>query len=233
MAQGRFLLLLNPDTVILQDALTILVEHLEKNPGVGVAGAQLLNADGSVQSSRRRFPSVATAVFESTWLQPYAPGTLLRSYYMEDVADDQVIEVDWLVGACLMVRRETVVDVGLMDEAYFMYSEELDWCRRVRDHGWRINYVPAARIIHHVGKSSDQAVTRRHIDYQRAKLRYFYKFHGPAAGVLLRVVLLVNYFWQLLVELGKYLLGHKRDLRRQRVQAYWQVLRTGLRPAGY
>jgi len=232
-AQGRYLLLLNPDTVVLDDALTKMVAYLEDNPKVGVVGGKLLNPDGSVQSSRRRFPTLATAIFESTWLQPYAPRALLRRYYMNDIPDDQITDVDWLVGACLMVRREAIAQVGLMDEAYFMYSEELDWCRRIRSSGWRIVYIPDARIIHHVGKSSEQAATRRHVDYQRAKLRYFYKFHGPGAGFSLRVVLLLNYCWQILIESGKYLLGHKRELRRQRVQAYWQVLRTGLRPAGY
>lgn len=232
ISRGRHVLLLNPDTVVLDDALQVMMDYLDAHPEVGLVGGQLLNVDGSVQSSRRRFPTLSTAVLESTWLEPYAPRSLLARYTMADAPEDQTTEVDWLVGACLMARREAVAQVGLMDEGYFMYSEELDWCRRFKTAGWRIVYLPEARIIHYVGKSSEQAVTRRHVNFQRAKLRYFYKFHGAAAGRLLRLVLILNYAWQLKLEAVKYLLGHKRALRKQRVGAYWQVLRTGLPPAG-
>jgi hypothetical protein len=231
-SRGRYALLLNPDTVVVGDALPAMVDYLDKHPDVGLVGGQLLNADGSVQSSRRRFPTLATAAFESTWLQPFAPRRLLSRYTMEDVPEDATADVDWLVGACLMARREAIAQVGPMDEGYFMYSEELDWCRRFKEAGWRIVYLPDAQIIHYVGKSSEQAVTRRHVNFQRAKLRYFYKFHGAAAGRLLRLILLLNYAWQLVLEGGKYLVGHRRALRKQRVKAYWQVLGTGLPPAG-
>jgi N-acetylglucosaminyl-diphospho-decaprenol L-rhamnosyltransferase len=232
-ATGRFLLLLNPDTEIISDALSQMVAYLEENEEVGVVGGQLLNSDGTVQSSRRRFPSIATAAFESTWLQPYAPREMIRQYYAEDLPLDDPVEVDWLVGACLMTRREVIDEVGLMDEAYFMYSEELDWCRRIREAGWRIVYLPEAQIIHHVGKSSEQAETERHVNFQRAKLRYFRKYHGRLPTALLRMILLLNYVWQLIIEVGKGLLGNRRSLRWQRARAYLQVLRSGLKPAGY
>jgi GT2 family glycosyltransferase len=231
-SSGRYVLFLNPDTVVLGEAMQVMVRYLEENPAVGAVGGQLLNADGSVQSSRRRFPTLATALFESTWLQPLAPKNVLDRYTMADRADEVITEVDWLVGACLMVRRQAIEQVGLMDEGYFMYSEELDWCRRLKQAGWRIVYLPASQIIHYLGKSSEQAVTSRHINFQRAKLRYFYKFHGQAAGRLLRLVLILSYLWQMKLEVAKYVLGHKRPLRQQRVRAYWQVLGSGLPPAG-
>jgi GT2 family glycosyltransferase len=232
-ACGRHILLLNPDTEVIGDALQQMVHHMDEQADVGAAGGQLLNPDGSVQSSRRRFPTLATGVFESTWLQPFAPRWLLSNYYAEDISDSDRADVDWLVGACLIVRREVVEQVGRMDEAYFMYSEELDWCRRIKTAGWRIVYLPEARFLHHIGKSSEQAITERHINFQRAKLRYFHKFHGRPAAAFLRGVLLLNYAVQLVAEAAKGLLGHKRALRRQRVSAYWRVLRSGLRPAGY
>jgi N-acetylglucosaminyl-diphospho-decaprenol L-rhamnosyltransferase len=232
-ANGRYILLLNPDTVVLHDALTVMLHYLEGHPEIGVVGAQLLNGDGSVQSSRRRFPTLATAFFESTWLEPFAPACLLARYNMADIPADQVADVDWLVGACLMAPRAIAETVGGLDEAYFMYSEELDWCRRVKAAGWRIVYLPTARIVHYVGKSSEQAVVARHINFQRAKLRYFRKYHGRLAAALLRLFLWLTYLWQLVLEGLKGLLGHKRPLRQQRVRAYWAVLRSGLRPAGY
>ena len=114
-----------------------------------------------------------------------------------------------------------------------MYSEELDWCRRIKEAGWRVVYDPAAQVIHYAGQSSDQAVTARHINFQQAKLRYFRKYHGATTTAALRQFLLLSYATQMILEGAKGLAGHKRELRRQRVQAYWDVLRSGLRPAGY
>lgn len=232
-ANGRYILLLNPDTEVEAEALSLMVAYLEQHSNVGVVGPQLLNTDGSVQSSRRRFPTLATAFFESTWLQAVAPAAVLRHYYALDLPDDITAEVDWVKGACLMVRREVITQVGPLDEAYFMYSEELDWCRRIKLAGWRVVYLPTARVIHHEGKSSEQAITARHIHFQRAKLRYFRKYHGRLVAAMLRLFLLWVYGWQLSLETMKGVVGHKRPLRWQRARAYWQVLRSGLRPAGY
>lgn len=137
------------------------------------------------------------------------------------------------MGAALVVRREIVTAVGGMDESYFMYSEELDWCRRIVDAGWEVVYLPTAQIIHYQGKSSEQASTARHINFNRAKLRYFRKYHGRTAAGVLRLVILANFASQLVVEGIKGLFGHRRSLRKQRVASYWAVLRSGLRPAGY
>jgi N-acetylglucosaminyl-diphospho-decaprenol L-rhamnosyltransferase len=231
-AGGRLLLLLNPDTEIVGDALTQMVRYLEAHPGVGALGPKLLYPDGRIQSSRRRFPTVATALFESTWLQPIAPQFLLRRYYVLDRPDDAISQVDWVTGACLMVRREAYQAAGPLDEGYFMYSEEMEWQRRIQAAGWHVVYYPEAEVIHHEGKSSEQVAAERHIYFQRSKLRYFYHYHGRLAGGILRAFLLLSYAWQLVLEAGKGVLGHKRPLRRQRVAAYWQVLRSGLPPAG-
>lgn len=233
VARGRALLLLNPDTEVIGDALATMLSYLDEHPGVGIVGPQLRYPDGRVQSSRRRFPTVATAFLESTWLEPWAPRTVLKRYRVLDRTDDMVTDVDWIVGAALMARREAVEAVGLLDEAYYMYSEDLDWCRRFKDAGWRIVYLPEAQIIHHEGKSSEQAVTARHINFQRAKLRYFRKYHGRAVCALLRAFLILSYTWQIILEGTKGALGHRRQLRWQRVASYWQVLRSGLGPAGY
>ena len=232
-ANGRFILLLNPDTIVHGDALAKMVSYLQQNPTVGVVGPQLLNDDGTVQSSRRRFPTPWTALFESTWLQPYAPQAVLDHFYARDVADGETAVVEWVMGACLMTRREVVSQVGGLDEDYFMYSEELDYCRRIHQAGWQVVYYPEAQVTHLSGKSSEQAVTQRHINFNRAKLRYFRKYHGRFVAGVLRLFLLVSYGWQLTLEAIKGAVGHKRPLRWQRVKAYWMVLRSGLRPAGY
>ena len=229
LARGRYVLLLNPDTELVGDALGTMVAFADEHLDVGVVGPQLLNADGSVQSSRRRFPTLATAFFESTWLQPYAPRRLLERYYVGDQPDDRVQDVEWLMGAALMARREAIEQVGPMDERFFMYSEELDWCRRFREAGWRVVYLPTAQILHHEGKSSEQVLPARHIHFQTSKVRYFRKHHGHVAAEALRLFLLGSYVWQLGLEGTKWLVGHRRSLRAGRVAAYWQVLRSGLR----
>jgi GT2 family glycosyltransferase len=215
------------------DALAKMVAYLEENPQAGVVGPQLLNEDGTVQSSRRRFPTLRTAFFESTWLQPVAPQAVLDEYYVRDVGDGETAVVQWVMGACLMTRQTVVAQVGGLDEAYFMYSEELDYCRRIHEAGWQVVYYPQAQVTHLSGKSSDQAVTRRHINFNRAKLRYFRKYHGRFVAGVLRLFLLLSYGWQLILEAIKGAVGHKRPLRWQRVKAYWMVIRSGLRPAGY
>jgi len=232
-AHGRYILLLNPDTLIQGEALALMVQYFEESTEVGVLGPQLHNADGSVQSSRRRFPNLAIGLFESTWLQPFAPKHMLDNYYALDLPDDEINDVDWVMGAALMTRQTVIDQVGGMDEAYFMYSEELDWCRRIKDAGWRVVYLPTAKVTHFQGQSSDQVVVQRHIYFNKAKLRYFRKYHGRAAATILRLFLLSNYCWQMGVEAGKGVIGHKRPLRWQRVKAYWLVIRSGLRPAGY
>ncbi len=229
VAQGRYVLLLNPDTEVVADALATMVAYADAHPDVGVLAPQLLNPDGSVQSSRRRFPTLATAFFESTWLQPCAPRRVLERYYVLDRPDDEIQEVDWVKGAALMARAEAIRQVGLMDEDFFMYSEELDWCTRFRRAGWRIVYLPPAQIVHHEGKSSEQVVPARHIHFQTSKVHYFRKYHGPLVAEALRLFLLGSYVWQLGLEGGKWLVGHKRPLRAQRVVAYRQVLASGLR----
>ncbi len=232
-AQGDLILLLNPDTAVIGNALSEMVAYMDANPDVGMIGPELLNPDGTHQSSRRRFPTVATLFFESTWLQGYAPKRVLGNYYVWDTADDVTAAIDWISGACMLTRRSVIKQVGGMDEAYFMYSEELDWCRRIKAVGWRIVYFPAAHVIHHVGKSSEQAVIHRHINFNRAKLRYARKYHGRLVATSLRIALLLGYGQQLLIEATKGLVGHKRPLRWQRVKSYAHVLRTGLKSAGY
>lgn len=230
VALGRYLLLLNPDTKVLDDALMCMMEYLDQHPDVGIVGPHTLNEDGSTQSTRRRFPTFWIGLFESTWLQRFAPKSLLNHYYVaNDAPPDAAFDVDWVQGSVMMVRREVYQQIGGLDEGYVMYSEELDWCKRAKQAGWRVVFLGAAQIIHYGGKSSEQAVARSHILFQQSKLRYFRKYHGWLTAQVLRGWLLLNYVVQLQIESGKLLLGHKADIRRERVRAYWQVLRSGLR----
>ena len=224
VARGRYFFLLNPDTIVLDQAIEELVTFADAHPDVGVVGPQLLNPDGSVQSSRRRFPTFWTALFESTWWQPWAPRSILAHYYVLDRPDHEIQEVDWVTGAAMLVRREVVERVGPMDEGFFMYAEELDWCRRIRQAGWRVFYYPPAKVIHYGGRSSDQVPALQHLAFQRSKIRYFRKHHGTWAAAALRAFLIAQYLWQIGVEGSKALLGHKPAMRRERMRIYMRVV---------
>ncbi|MBN1136181.1 MAG: glycosyltransferase family 2 protein [Anaerolineae bacterium] len=229
--QGRYLMVLNPDTELASDTLATMADYLEEHPRVGVMGPQLRYADGRLQPSRRRFPTLTTALFESTVLGEWWPDNrFARRYRMADTPDDAIQTVDWLVGACLLVRREAYEEAGGLDEGFFMYSEEIDWCRRIKSAGWEVVYLPTATVIHHEGKSSEQVVAARHIYFQSSKVRYFRKHHGAVRAELLRWFLLSTYVYQWAREGLKWLIGHKRPMRGERMKAYRQVLRSGLRP---
>lgn len=229
VATGKYLFLLNPDTVILEDTIRQMVNYLENHPKMGIVGPHTLNSDMTHQSTRRRFPTVGTAFFESTWLEGIAPRNLLDRYYVRDVSDDAVSDVDWVQGSALMARREIYDQIGGLDIGYIMFWEELDWCKRAKLAGWGVSYLGTSKIIHHGGKSTDQAGARKHIHFQESKLRYYKKFFGGGFALLLRIFLLLNYVWQIMVEGSKALLGSKRTMRRERIHIYWQVLRSGLK----
>lgn len=228
--RGRYIMLLNPDTEVAADALSVLVDYLDGTEDVGIVGPKILDSDGEVQPSRRRFPTFGTAFVESTVLQQWFPrNRALARYYMWDKPDDTLQDVDWLEGACLVARRAVIEDVGGLDERFFMYSEELDWCQRAKEAGWRVVYVPTARITHHGGKSSEQVAAAKHIHFQRSKIAYYTKRFGSLRGALLRWFLLGMYAWMLGVEAAKWLAGHRRELRSARMDTYRQVLATRLR----
>lgn len=226
---GRTIFMLNPDTELLGDALPQLLNYLDSHADVGIVGPHTLNSDGSYQSSRRCFPSKSLAFFESTFLQGLAPKTMLNDFYLSESPEDAVLEVGWMQGSALLVRREIYEKLGGLDESFVMYFEELDWCKRAADAAWKLVYLGTARIIHHGGKSTEQIGAKKHIYFQESKIRYYRKHHGAVFATLLRFFLLFNYLWQLGEEGLKALIGHKRELRKQRLSIYWQVLRSGLK----
>jgi N-acetylglucosaminyl-diphospho-decaprenol L-rhamnosyltransferase len=227
---GRHVMLLNPDTEITADALDVMVGWLDANRQVGVVGPRIVQADGKVQPSRRRFPTFGTAFMESTILQQWFPrNRFLARYYIWDKPDDHIQDVDWLEGACLLVRAEALRGVGGFDERFFMYSEELDLCQRIKRAGWRVVYLPTAQILHYGGKSSEQVVASKHIRFQRSKIAYYSKWFGAFRGQVLRAFLLATYVWMLGVESLKWLIGHRRELRAPRIAAYRQVIASRLR----
>ena len=208
---ARFIYFLNPDTELLPGSLWALYKGIDQDETIAAIGPQLRYTDGALQSNRRRFPGPLTGFFESTWLErawPRNPWT--RRYHLSDWPPDSRQDVDWLVGAALLVRGEVLAALGGFDPQFFMYSEETDLCRRIRRAGWRVVYDPAAIVIHAEGSSSGQITARRHILFNRSKVRYARKWHGPVWAALLRRYLLAEFRLQIASEWLKELLGHKR-----------------------
>ena len=225
----HFLFLLNPDTEVQAGTLDQLSAYANVHPAVGLIGPQLRYGDHSLQSSRRRFPTLRVALFESSWLQRFASQKELHQFYMRDKTDDEPCEVDWVVGAAMFVRHKAYQQVGLLDEAnFFMYSEETDWCKRMKDAGWGVAYLPQAEVVHYEGRSSGQVSSQRMRLFNTSKVRYFAKHHGAWQAGFLRLWLLGQFVWQMGLETVKWLLGNQREMRGERIRAYWGVLRSGL-----
>jgi GT2 family glycosyltransferase len=227
-ASGRYVLVLNSDTRVERGALRKLVDFMDAHPRVAVAGPKLRYPDGSVQPSRRRFPTAATLFLESTQLQRFWPdNAVLRRYYVADRSDDETQDVDWLAGACLCVRRTAIDEVGLFDERFFMYSEELDWCRRFRAAGWNVAYVPSAEVRHLEGGSTRLDLAARDREFQSSKLKYAAKWHGSGVAAALRAYLVLEYGLRAVEETLKLAMGSEVQARRARLR----VISSGLRHA--
>ncbi len=228
-SRGRFCLVLNPDTALEPGALEGLRLLMERDPSIGLAAPRLRFPDGAPQSSRRRFPSRLTLFTESTPVQGLpGMGRVLNRFYLADRSDAHVQEVDWVSGACFLVRREALEEVGALDPTYFMYSEETDLCRRLHDLGWATVYEPAAEVIHHHAQSSDQVPAARLVRFNRSKVYYARKHLGRVTAGLLRRYLPATFVWEMAVEGAKLMVRHKPELRRRRLDMYREALRTGL-----
>jgi GT2 family glycosyltransferase len=224
-----YVFVLNPDTEAMAESVPQLMRWMHQHRDVAVAGPLLRYPDGSIQSSRRRFPTIGVYLFESTpleWRFPNNPWA--RRYRMADTPDNVEQDVDWLVGAALLIRRSAIEQVGLFDARFSLYSEELEWQRRLC-HAGRIVFVPSAEIMHYEGQSSAQIPTRRLILFHANRLRYIRMTHGATVARLIQWFLLAAYGIELLLESAKWLIGQKRELRTQRMQSYAALLRALVR----
>lgn len=177
---GRAVLWLNPDCVVLDDRLGSLVRYLDEHPEVGIIGTQLLDSDGAIQLSSRAFPSYDWALgHRHSLLTRWFPNNrYARRYLQTDFNRRQIADVDWVSGACLLHPRRLIDSIGPLDEQFFMYCEDVDFCQRAKTAGWRVRYHPGARVMHHVGASSRRARRRMLVARHSSLWRYYRKhFH--------------------------------------------------------
>jgi N-acetylglucosaminyl-diphospho-decaprenol L-rhamnosyltransferase len=180
-------LFLNPDAEVTPGALPALLDRLRRTPRAAVVGPRLVHADGRPQPNRRRFPTLGVLLLESTPLEWRRPGwDALRHYRAADLPETAGA-VDWLSGACLLVREAAFEEVAGFAPPFFMYFEEVDLARRLAGRGWEIWYEPAATVIHHSSRSADQDVGARDRSYYGSKYRYVARYWGPAVARGLRL----------------------------------------------
>ena len=225
---GEYVLLLNPDTVIIEDSLARMVRFMESQPDVGVSGPKLLNADRTIQyTCARALPLPRDALFAYTKLSSLFPrsrffGRQLMGYW--DHKDSR--DVECLSGACLFIRRRTLQEVGGLDEGYPLYAEDTDWCYRVKQAGWRLHYYAEAQVTHIGRQSSLQNRGRATLSGVYSLYRYHCKFHGRSAGVRLWLFLWMASILKLSVWTGLYVIGiGPREQSLEQVRTYWEVCR--------
>ncbi|HZA39248.1 MAG TPA: glycosyltransferase family 2 protein [Actinomycetota bacterium] len=182
VASGRYLLLLNPDTIVVDDVLAATVRYLKDHPDVGAFGCRVLNADGTLQPSCFRDPSVLNTALGLTGLAklpwPRAFGRERMTHWLRDSERD----VDVVTGCYLATRRQVVDDVGPLDSGYFFCGEEADWCRRMRTKGWAVRFAPVGDIIHLSGVAGRKLSERRDLLGMAGLVRYAHHHDGRLAG---------------------------------------------------
>ena len=210
-ARGRYALLLNEDSELRPGASLALWRALEANPRAALAGARLLRPDGHVQPSAWRFPTPLTAL---------AGALFLHRLVTVQSRGETVREVDWCQSAALLVRREAAAAVDYLDEDFFVYSDEVDFARRLRDAGWRCLYVPAAQAVHHEQLATGAVPERRIVELARGRDLYMRKHHSPAAAGAVRWLTAWSYAVRALLAL----------LRGRSPARHWRHVRASLRP---
>ena len=205
-ARGKWLLALNPDTVLLKEALEKAVAYLEENPAVGGLGARLLNPDLSLQPSCRRLPDLWSQGLILLKIHHFKPGLKpLKNYLMADFNHLETREVDQVMGAFLMTKREVVEKTGFFDPNFFVWFEEVDFCRRVKKAGYKVIFFPEAKIIHHQGESFKQLFTlKAQRNFNRSLAYYFKKNHSLSAYLIILSFFPASYLLAFFVSLARF-----------------------------
>jgi GT2 family glycosyltransferase len=195
--KGKHAFLLNSDASVHPGALAKMLEFANTKPDAGIFGPKVLNPDGTLQMSCRKFPNPIAALFRSTLFGKIFPkNRFVRDYLMSDFAHDQVQDVDWVSGCAMFVTEQVLEKVGLMDPNYFMFCEDVDWCFRARKAGFAVYYVPSAVVTHAIGRSTDKAPNRM-IGRFHISMFYFY-----SKNILAEKPILVRPFLWVLAAVG-------------------------------
>jgi GT2 family glycosyltransferase len=225
-SSGRYVLLLNSDAFVRENTIEQMVAFLDVHPEASMAGCRLLYEDGSLQPSCTAFPTLFTEFCIATQLDRlFSQSSVFGKYSMTYWNFDDVREVDVIMGAFMLVRVLAIDDVGLMDESYFMYSEEVDWCYRFKENGWKIYFYPHVEAVHLWGGSIGQVRIEMFIQMYRSRVHFFRKHYGGGAAKLLKLIVGFGCLLRIGPGLCYYLLVSNPQTRRKH-RAFWHLLRA-------
>ena len=203
-SQGKYLLLLNPDTKMADDGMDQILKFMEENPEVGICGPKMIDEKSKLLYSCRSFPNYYTSISSSqSLLNRFFPQNLLsKRYLLKGLDRAEVREVDWVSGSCLFARRKMLEEIGLLDENYFMFCEDVDLCLRAKKGGWKVFYFPLLTIVHQIGGSTSLNPLRAKLEHHRSVYYFFKKHYRPNrilrflvfSGLLLRLLFLAFSF---------------------------------------
>lgn len=228
LAQGEFVLLLNSDAFVQHDALRMMVDFLRACPEAGAVGPRLRYPDGSLQRSCTAFPTLFDELCLMLQLDRLFPrSSLFGRFWLSGWQYNELREVDVIMGACLMVRREVVEQVGMLDERFFMYSEEVDWCYRIQQAGWRLYLLPDAEAVHIWGGSSGPVRVETFLQLFRSRLLFFRKHRGARAATALKGVFALGSLVRLGVAAPLALVDRlRRRPIHPKLLCYWRLLQA-------
>lgn len=223
----RYVFLLNPDTVVVSDALTTMVRFLDENPHVGIAGAKLLYPDGRLQHSAFTFPTLAQVLFDffpihHRLLESRLNGRYPRRLYRRG----EPFPIDHPLGAAMMARGKAIEQVGLLDERFRIYCEEIDWCMRMKRASWGIYCVPRAEVVHYVAKSTEQVRHEMFVELWRSRYRLFEKHYSRFYRWAVHHIVRLGLWWKARGARAAYQQGETSEAELEgKVAAYQRVMR--------
>jgi GT2 family glycosyltransferase len=224
-SSGRYVVLLNPDTVAMDGALVEMVRLMEQRNEVGAVGPSLLFPDGSLQHSAFTFPTLPMIFLDFFPLNHRFVNSRLNGRYPRAwCREGEPFDIDHPLGAALMVRRSVVDEVGLLDEGFFMYCEEIDWCMRIKRAGWTILCCPAANIVHYVGQSTGQFREDMYVELHRSRYRLYKKHYNPSFRRMARCLVSMGIAWKGVEARWAHLKGDlDSDSLNRRLRAYEEI----------
>lgn len=198
-SRGRYLCLVNSDVEILKDCVQTMVAYLNRHAEIGMLGPRVLNPDGTLQNSYRSFPTLWNNLTCALALPNLLPNSrLLGSLFLTFFQGDEIRPVEVITGIFWLIRRQALEEVGLLDEDFFMYSEDTDWCRRFRQKGWEIVYFCEAQIIHYGGGSSANAPIKYYLELHRSQIQYWQKYHNKLSQKAFFLILLMHHIFRMI-----------------------------------
>ncbi len=192
-ARGQYVLLLNSDTEILDNSIARMLDYMVLHPDMGVVGPKQLNGQGRLQLSWGDFPTLVSEIYRKLIHHRLSINDFKVRDYLEEKYAGRA-EVDWVSGSCLMARKKALFDAGLLDEHFFMYFEDIDLCRKVTNHGWKIHFLSDMTVLHYGGVSAKKNIMRVLVEYRRSQIYFTRKYYGLRGVLVLKVLLLLKSF---------------------------------------